>query len=160
LEQENERKRDRKWHGRRPETDPKAQEVIQKAEELLLNSMDPAIIKDLSGFQRKLVHEHFERSQEYSVKAYRDDEQVILKIYPVGRLKRLAEQKTQEVLMKGIAEVLPPMGSYQRFVIHDYLKERDGVKTVSTGEEGKDRHIEIHPIYGRSLKKAKSRLTR
>ena len=122
--------------------------------------MDPAIIKDLGGFQRKLVHEHFERTQEYSVKTYRDDEQVILKIYPTGRLKRLAEQKTQEVLMKGVSEALPPMGSYQRFVIHDYLKEREGVKTVSRGEEGKDRHIEIHPIYGRSLKKAKTRLTR
>jgi predicted RNA-binding protein Jag len=52
------------------------------------------------------------------------------------------------------------MGSYERFVIHDYLKDRDGVYTESEGEEGKNRHVVIHPHFGRMLKKAKRRLSR
>ena len=44
-------------------------------------------------------------------------------------------------------------------LVHDYLKDRDGIKTESYGE-GKDRHIEIQPLFGRSPKKSKRRLTR
>jgi spoIIIJ-associated protein len=82
-----------------------------------------------------------------------------MKVYPVGKLRRFAEQKAQEVLMKGESEILPPMGSFERFVIHDYLKNRDGVRTESFGE-GKDRHVEIFPLFGRNPKKVKRKLTR
>ena len=150
------RKRIRKKRG----MDEKVQKLIAHTEEVLRDSMEPVTIQGLNGYQRKLVHQYFEKTQEYRVKTYRETENVFMKVYPVGKLRRVAEQKTQEVLMKGKAEVLPPMGSFERFIIHDYLKDRDGIKTESYGEEGKDRHVEIHPLFGRSPKKAKRRLTR
>lgn len=113
------------------------------------------VVEGLNGFQRKQLYEYFEKFKEYKVKSYRETDSTIVKIYPVGKLKRFAEQKMQEVLMKGKSEILPPMGAFERFIIHDYLKEREGVKTESKGEPGKDRRIEILPVFGRGLKKAK-----
>ena len=121
--------------------------------------MKSIVVRELNGFQRKLVHQHFEKTEEYKVKTYHEDDKIILKVYPIGKLKRLAELKAQEVLIKGETEVLPPMGSFERFIIHDYLKDREGVRTESFGE-GKERHIEINPLFGRSPKKVKRRLTR
>ena len=107
-----------------------------------------------------MIHRHFEKTQEYKSKTYREnDNDYIMKIFPVGQLRRFAEQKAQEVLMKGESEVLPPMGAFERFVIHEYLKDRSGIRTESFGE-GAERHIEITPVFGRALKKAKRRLTR
>ena len=131
---------------------------IARVEELLLDSLAPATIEHMNAFQRKQIHRHFEKSQEYQVKSYSSEGNITLRIFPVGNLKRLAEQKMQEVLMHGRPEELPSMGSYERFVIHDYLKEREGVCTESVGEKGKDRRIEIRPVFGRSLKKVKKRL--
>ena len=163
-ENEEDQKKHWKWFRKNPKVDEKVQQAITQAEEFLNGSLEPATIRELDGSQRKLIHEHFEKTQEYKVKSYREKESEIIKIYPVGQLKRLAEQKTQEVLMKGKPEDLPPMGSYQRFVIHDYLKDREGVKTESFGEKGKDRHVEILPLvenlplFGRNLKKVKHKL--
>ena len=143
----------------KPRIDEKVQKTIQYIEETMVGSIQSITIRDLNGYQRKAVQNHFEPIQEYRIKTYHEKDHVIIKVYPVGQLKRLAEQKTQEVLMKGKPEALPPMRSFERFVIHDYLKEREGVKTESYGEEGKDRHVEIHPLFGRTLKKAKKKLT-
>lgn len=140
--------------------DETVKRAITKAVDSFQDSIEPAILRGLNGFQRKQIHKHFEKSEEYKVKIYREREDTILKVYPIGKLKRLAEQKTQEVLMQGQPEVLPPMGSFERFVIHDYLKGREGVRTESFGEAGKDRHIEIVPVFGRNPKKAKRKLTR
>jgi hypothetical protein len=138
--------------------DKKAQESIQHIEKSIQDSIEPVLVEGLNGFQRKLVYEHFEKSQEFKIKTYREANQVIMKVYPVGQLRRLAELKAQEVLMKGEPEALPPMGSFERFVIHDYLKDREGVRTESFGE-GRERHIEINPLFGRTPKKIKRRLT-
>ena len=133
--------------------------AIARAEEALLDSLTPTVIRGLNHFQRKFVQRHFEQNQEFQTKMYKENSDVIVKVYPVGKLRRLTEQKTQEVLMKGKPEILPPMGAFERFVVHDYLKEREGVRTESFGE-GPDRHVEIHPLFGRSPKKAKRKLTR
>lgn len=71
----------------------------------------------------------------------------------------MTETKVQEVLMSGEAVSLPPMDSFERFIIHEYMKNRGGVRTESTGE-GEERHVVIFPIFGRTPKKAKRRLTR
>ena len=139
--------------------DAKAQETIQQIERSLQDSIESVTVQDLNSFQRKLIHEHFEKSQEYKIKTYRENDNVTMRVYPVGKLRRLAELKAQEVLIKGETEVLPPMGSFERFIIHDYLKDRDGLRTESFGE-GRERHIEINPLFGRSPKKIKKRLTR
>ncbi len=146
---------------RKPRVDRKVKESIAQAEEKLRDAIHFVTIRELNAYQRKEIHKHFEKTQEYKVKGYREeDDNVVLLVYPVGNLRRLAEQKTQEVLMKGKYEILPPMGSFERFVIHDYLKDREGVKTESFGEKGKDRHVEISPLFGRSPKKTKRKLTR
>lgn len=151
--------RERKYRSKEQQMDEKTKEAIAEAENALLGNMTSYSLSGLNAFQRKMIHKHFERTQEYKSKTYREDEDYILKVFPVGQLRRFAEQKAQEVLMKGEKEALPPMGSFERFVIHEYLKDRSGVRTESFGE-GSDRHIEISPIFGRALKKAKRRLTR
>lgn len=143
---------------RKPDHDD-VKKAIANAEELLHDSIEPAVIRGLDGYQRKQVQSHFEKNQEYQVKSYKEKEETILKVYPVGFIRRLTEQKAQEVLMKGKPEVLPPMGSFERFIVHDYLKDREGVRTESRGE-GRDRHVEIQPLFGRNPKKAKRKLTR
>jgi hypothetical protein len=138
--------------------DEKVREAIRNAESRLQSELRAVVIDGLNPFQRKQVYRHFERGSEYKIKAFPRDDQWIMKIYPVGNLKRLAEQKAQEVLMKGEIISLPPLGSFERFVIHDYLKERCGLRTESHGD-GEERHIEIHPQFGRMPKKIKRRLT-
>lgn len=157
------RNNDRQQH-RRPNRfhsnrlDPKVESNIKKAEEALKDGNESYKIYGLNGFQRKQVYSHFERTQEYKAKSYKENDGVVVKIYPIGKIKRLAEQKAQEVLMQGVSIDLPAMSSFERFVIHDYLKEREGVQTQSFGE-GKDRYIQISPQFGRSLKKVKRKLT-
>ena len=158
---DNDRQRPRSA-SKRPTKKPDPSNVkkaIANAEELLHNSIEPALIRGLDGYQRKQVQRHFEKSQEYQVKFYKEKEETILRVYPVGFIRRLTEQKAQEVLMKGKPEELPPMGSFERFIVHDYLKDREGVRTESRGE-GRDRHVEIQPLFGRNPKKAKRKLTR
>ena len=150
----------KKWLKKRAKIDETLQEKITQVEKTLQGSLKYETIRGLNKHQKRDFLQHFDKTEEYKVKVYHDKEEIILRIYPVGNLKRLAEQKTQEVLMKGKPESLPPMGSYERFVIHDYLKDREGIRTESFGEEGVDRHVEIHPLFGRNLKKVKRRLTR
>jgi spoIIIJ-associated protein len=76
-----------------------------------------------------------------------------LKIYPIGNIKELARKKAEEVVASQSSVSLPSMGSYERYVVHDALKEYDQVETKSAGE-GLDRHVEIHPVrFGRGLKR-------
>lgn len=163
MERERERRPERRSGGpRRPplEMDAKAQEKIDAASEHFRESLDPFSIEGFNPFQRKLIHRHFEKTGEYKVRTIRDDaNEIILVIYPVGHLQRMAETMLQEVLMTGEARILPPMGSYERFIVHEYMKNRGGVRTESFGE-AESRHVEIFPIFGRTPKKAKRRLTR
>ena len=152
-------KQTRQWDKSQSKIDKHVVELIKNIEDQLRDSIEPITITDLNSFQRKQIYQHFEKGLEFKIKSYREHENVILKVYPIGKLRRLAEVKAQEVLMKGDNEALPPMGSFERFIIHDYLKGRDGIKTESTGE-GRDRHITLLPVFGRTPKKAKRRLTR
>ena len=68
-------------------------------------------------------------------------------------LKKLAEEKAQQTLETGNVFPLPPMGNYERYVVHDCLKDFEGIETASFGE-GADRRVEIRPVkFGRGLKK-------
>jgi hypothetical protein len=137
--------------------DQNIQIILKDIEDTMKDSIKPKTLEHLNGYQRREILGHFEKSQELQIKSYNERGEILLRIYPIGKLKRLAEQKTQEVLMKGKAEILPPMGSFERFIIHDYLKEREGIRTESFGESGKDRHVEISSLFGRNLKKVKKR---
>ena len=161
MEKENRSNKRYRGGRRRPESlDEKVKEAISSVLEQLQDTFAPATVRGLNPFQRRQIHLHFEKTQEYKVRAQRGDgDEVVLQIYPVGQLRRMAETKVQEVLMTGESIALPPMGSYERFIVHEYIKERGGVRTESFGE-GVERHIVVFPVFGRVPKKAKRRLTR
>jgi predicted RNA-binding protein Jag len=161
VEKDKKPKRVFRQRGKPPtQIDERVREVIADAVQHFQGAAQPFSVMGLSPFQRKQIHQHFERTQEYKVRTLRDeDNEVFLKVYPVGELSRMAETKVQEVLMSGESISLPPMDSFERFIIHEYMKNRGGVRTESDGE-GEERHVVIFPVFGRTPKKAKRRLTR
>lgn len=140
--------------------DPIVTETIRKIEDQLNDTLEPAMANGLNSFQRKQIDRYFTRIGGYQVKTIREnDESVFLKIYPVGKIKHLAETKAREVLMTGESQCLPPMDSFQRFLVHEYIKTRRGLRTESAGE-GNNRFVYIFPVYGRTPRKIKRKLTR
>lgn len=133
--------------------------LIDTIKDELNDSIKPYILINLNPYQIKQIRKKLSLDNEYIIKMYTRDKETTLKVFPVGNLTRLAEQKAQEVIMNGKTISLPHMGAFERFVIHDYLKNRNDIKTKSYGREGKDRHIKILPLFGRKLKKAKKKLT-
>lgn len=134
--------------------DPKITQLIHEVEEKLSSSHAPVQLPQLNPFERKQVHRHFERNKTlYETKTYRDGDDHVLWIFPVANLKKFVESKAQEALESGEDVALPPMSSYERFIVHNVLKEFGSIETSSVGE-GAERHIEIHPKkFGRSLKR-------
>lgn len=134
--------------------DDKIKRLIKKIESELADSIVPISLTKLNAFERRQIHRHFDRNPAIVTKTYKlQDDEYELRIYPVGNLRRYAEQKADEAIQTGQRVVLPHMSSYERFIIHEALKNRDAVKVASFGE-GEDRHIEIEPnIFGRGLKR-------
>lgn len=157
-------------HGRRPpgryrpaahggveraEDDSRLMEMIRDAERKLTDSTQPVQLENLNAFERKRIHQYFERRKPaFETKTYRGEgESQVLWIFPVANLKKFAEEKAKEALDTGAEVALPPMSNYERFLIHDALKALEDIETVSAGE-GAERHIEIMPKkFGRGLKK-------
>jgi hypothetical protein len=155
-----ERRHDRR--GGRPSEpmDDQVKETIRNAMEHFLDSVEPYPISGFNPFQRKQVHRHFERTAEFKVRAFRDERgETVLSVVPVGKLQRMAETLVQEVLLSGESRSMPPMDSFERFIVHEYLKSRGGVRSESQGENA-GRHVDVIPLFGRVPKKAKRRLTR
>ncbi len=127
--------------------------LIADIEAKLQDSIKPEQIRGLNSFERKMIHRHFDHNKEYQTRTYRDGDNYTLCVYPVGNLERLAQQKAQECLETGTEVDLPPMGSYERFIVHNALKDVAGVESVSHGE-GPERHVQIvSKKFGRGLKK-------
>jgi hypothetical protein len=144
----------------RPPPDPAVVEAIRRVDGEVRNSMDPVRLTGLDAFQRKMIFRHYDRTDEIVIKAVTEAENAVtLKAFPVGKVRRFAETYAQEVLSTGEPRHLPPMGSFERFVTHEYVKNRGGLRSESAGE-GADRHVVIFPIFGRTPRKAKRRLTR
>ncbi len=137
-----------------PEVDARIQEMIQAAESKLNASHEPLRLPDLAPFERKQIHQYFERRKMlFETKTYRDGEDQVLWVFPVANLKKFAEGKAQEALERGEEIALPPMSNYERFIVHNLLKEFGSVETLSAGE-GESRHIVIRPKkFGRSLRR-------
>jgi len=141
-------------HHHRDERNPKIDGLIRRIGEELADSIEPITIPDLNAFERKLIHRQFDNNSQIITKTYRlGEEEYELRVYPVGNLKRYAQQKAEEAMQTRKKVVLPHMSSYERFIIHDYLKTLETVKTSSVGEDD-DRHIEIEAeMFGRGLKR-------
>ncbi len=137
-----------------PQKDKKITRLIKKVESELTDSIVPISLTKLNAFERRQIHRHFDRNPNIVTKTYKlEDDEYELRIYPVGNLRRYAEEKAEEAIQSGQKVILPHMSSYERFVIHEALKNKEAVKVASFGE-GEDRHIEIEPnIFGRGLKR-------
>ncbi len=138
----------------RDEHNPKIEKLVKQIKEELIDSIEPIIIPELNAFERKLIHRQFDNNPDIVTKTYRlDDDVYELRVYPVGNLKRYAQKKADEAVEKRQKIVLPHMSNYERFIVHDYLKEIDTVHTTSEGED-EDRHIVIEPaVFGRGLRR-------
>ncbi len=131
----------------------KIQELLERIRRELQDSISPISFNSLNSFERKQIHRHFDHNSNFVTKTYRHGEEYELRVYPVGNLKRYAQEKADQAVEKGEKVVLPHMGNYERFIIHDTLKSIETVKSESYGE-GEERHIEIEPeMFGRGLKK-------
>lgn len=60
------------------------------------------------------------------------------------RVQRDAKEKALQVLSTGIEEVMPPMSSYERRLVHIVVRNIVDVETESRGE-GRERKIVIRP---------------
>jgi len=148
-----ERKNRRPSRGRPRSEDKNIKKLLSDLEEKLQDSLEPESLEGLNSFERKLVHRHFDHNPDYETRTYRDGDNYKLLVYPVGNITRFAQEKAQESVNQGAEVELPPMGSYERFVVHNALKEFAGVETVSEGD-GHDRHVTIQcKKFGRGLKR-------
>ncbi len=150
--------RNRGRHGRNREDDERIQKIIRNAQDMLSDTSQAICLEDLNAYERKRIHQYFENKGDFETKTYRNGEDYLLWIFPVGKLRRLAEEKAQEALDTGEEVDFPPMSNYERFIIHDTLKSWDSVETTSFGE-GDERFVRITPQrFGRRLKRIAKRL--
>ncbi|MGH7595509.1 MAG: UDP-N-acetylmuramate:L-alanyl-gamma-D-glutamyl-meso-diaminopimelate ligase [bacterium] len=139
----------------RSEDDARIKAMIQEIELKLANAIQPVQLENLNSFERKQIHQYIERNKpEFETKTYRGEgDEHVLWIFPVANLKKLAKEKANEALTTDCEVAFPPMSSYERFILHNALKEVEGIEAISVGE-GAERHIEIQPKkFGRGLKK-------
>jgi spoIIIJ-associated protein len=61
------------------------------------------------------------------------------------RLEKLARARAEEVLQSGKPLELQPMGSRERWVVHNALKGMKGLRTESVGQ-GRDKRVKIAPV--------------
>ncbi|MFQ5640142.1 MAG: R3H domain-containing nucleic acid-binding protein [bacterium] len=154
MEKEKRRPYPRKQSFRSTEIDQNnIKKIISDIEEKLEDSIKPERFEGLNSFERKLVHRHFDHNKEFQTRTYRSGNNFTLCVYPVGNIERFAKEKAQECLESGANVELPPMGSYERYLVHNALKDISGVQSESTGE-GKERKIQLtSKQFGRGLKK-------
>lgn len=127
--------------------------MIGEIEEKLQDAISPESISGLNSFERKLIHRHFDHNKDFETRTYRNGDQYTLSVYPVGNIERYAREKAEESISTGSTVELPPMGSYERFIIHNCLQDVSGVETTSA-DEGRDRHVQIVcKRFGRGLKR-------
>jgi hypothetical protein len=139
----------------RLEDDPRITALIRETEEKLRDSIQPAQLPDLNAVERKQVHRYFERYKPaFETKTYRGDgEAQVLWVFPVANLTKWTEEQAKRAVETDTEVALPPMSSYERFLVHNALKTIDSIEAVSEGE-GAERHIRIQSKkFGRGLKK-------
>jgi spoIIIJ-associated protein len=60
-------------------------------------------------------------------------------------LQQDADEAVEEALSTGEPVALDAMNAVERRVVHEYLRDRDGVETYSEGDEP-DRHLVVAPV--------------
>ena len=127
--------------------------MISGLEEKLRESIKPESLSRLNSFERKLIHRHFDHSAMYETRTYRNGDNFTLYIYPIGNIEKFAREKAQEAVDSGDSVDFPPMGSYERYIVNNTLKDFSGVETASQGE-GSERYVQVtSKRFGRGLKR-------
>jgi predicted RNA-binding protein Jag len=149
----NGRDRFKRERGGREKSGGKIERILTDVQSNLQESHKPEVLKNLNSFERKQIHRFFDDKPDFETKTYRTNGDFVLKVYPIGKIKELARDKAAEAVETHNMISLPCMGSYERFIVHDTLKDMEQIETKSNGE-GVDRRVEIHPVrFGRGLKK-------
>jgi len=131
----------------------KIDRILIDIQKQLRESYYPVSLEDLTAYERKRIHSFFDNKPEFQTKTYRNENNFVLKVFPIGNLKKMAEEKAQYALKSGESIVLANLGNYERFIIHDHLKMFEGIETSSSGEDN-NRRLEIkQKKFGRTLKK-------
>lgn len=131
----------------------KIDRILINIQKELRDSQKPASIENLTSYERKRIHSFFDDKADFETKTYKRNGKAVLKVFPVGNIKKMAKEKAEFVLESGEVYTFPFLPGYERFVIHNYLQDFNGIETKSVGED-RDRRLEIRPIrFGRSLKK-------
>ena len=131
----------------------KIDRILIDIQRKLRDSLEPYCVENLNSYERKRIHSFFDNKEDFETRTYRQEGKFVLKVIPVGNLKRLAKEQAEKVQKTGETAVLPYLGNYERFVIHNYLKDFEGIETKSVGE-GQNRRLEINQAkFGRSLRR-------
>ena len=145
--------RNRRPSGRHSADIAKIDRILIDIQKNLRDSIEPVALENLTAYERKRIHSFFDHKPEFKTKTYRDNDHYILKVFPIGNLKKFAEEKMKTVMETGQSVYIENLGNYERFIIHDHLKSIEGIETTSTGEEN-NRVLEIkQKQFGRALKK-------
>lgn len=131
----------------------KIDHVIIDIQKKLRDTIQPINIPNLNAFERKRIHAFFDNKSDYKTKTYRNGENYIFRVYPIGNLKRFVETEAQRALDTGETIALPSMTGFERFIVHEHMQSWESIETMSVGED-KERHIELTPKrFGRKLKR-------
>ena len=121
--------------------------TIKKEEEVFviqLKTEDPGVLigyhgQALAALQQMITMIAFKKNGEWvrvlvDVEDYREKRKEVL--------ERMAISMAEKVKVSGKSQLLPPMSSFERRIVHVILAERPEVETVSEGE-GDQRHIVV-----------------
>ena len=121
--------------------------AIKKEEEVFviqLKTEDPGILigyhgQALAALQQMITMITFKKSGEWvrvlvDVEDYREKRKEVL--------ERMATSIAEKVKVSGKSQLLPPMSSFERRIVHVILADHPEVETVSEGE-GDQRHIVV-----------------
>jgi len=121
--------------------------TIKKEEEVFviqLKTEDPGVLigyhgQALAALQQMITMIAFKKNGEWvrvlvDVEDYREKRKEVL--------ERMAISIAEKVKASGKSQLLPPMSSFERRIVHVILAERPEVETVSEGE-GDQRHIVV-----------------
>ncbi|MCA9733021.1 MAG: hypothetical protein H6696_00355 [Deferribacteres bacterium] len=143
---------------RNREDDEKIQRTIRNAQEMLQDSIHAVCLEELNAYERMRVHQFFDNKGDFETKTYRNGEEHLLWIFPVGKIREYVLEKAREAVKTGEEIELHPMSNYERFIVHDVLKDDESVETTSIGE-GDERFVKIVPVrFGRKLRKMARKL--
>ena len=73
---------------RRERIDHEVQKLISETEQNLATALEPVTIRGMNPFQRKQIYRHFEKTQEFRIKSYKDEKELLTKIKEIKKIQK------------------------------------------------------------------------